>query len=175
MKDYSLVDLKHKACALTVVLEINSVRKQTWSPSAGIKEDRRFRAERTEPGPNHEMTYVTSMIESSRIRNRFGSFISSDHPIISLQLYPLASFSPAPAKLPDSSSFRPLQIRNSRVKTQGSAATVMSTAAAIFAGLRKRYAMFLCRDHAAMLLLGNDHQQRSAFERMTYLIKFVRA
>lgn len=105
---------------------------------------------------------MTSMMESSRIRNKLGSFISSDHPIISLQLYPFASFSPAPAKLPSSSSLRPLQIRNSRVKTQGSAATVMSIAAAIFAGLKKRYAIFLCRDHAEMLLLVDDDQQRSS-------------
>jgi len=161
MKNYSKVDFEHKACTLAVVLVINSVSSRSVSISGdkeNRKEDRCLRAEKT--GPNHERVYVTSMIESSRIRNRFGSFISSDHPIISLQLYPLASFSPAPAKLPDSSSFRPRQIRNSRVKTQGSAATVMSIAAAIFAGLRKRYAMFLCRDHAAMLLLGDDNQQK---------------
>lgn len=96
---------------------------------------------------------MTSMIESSRIRNKLGSFISSDHPMISLQLNTLASFSPAVAKFPSSSSLSPLQIRNNRVKTQGSACTVISIAAAILAGLKNRYAIFLCRDHEAILLL----------------------
>jgi hypothetical protein len=53
-------------------------------------------------------------------------------------LWVLASFSPDVAKLPISSSDTPRQMRNMRVKIHGSCVTVMSMAAAILPGERRR-------------------------------------
>lgn len=65
----------------------------------------------------------------------------------------LASFSPAPANNPRSSSDMPRKMRNKRVKTQGSAVTEISIALAILVGDRNRYAMFLWAENACRLLL----------------------
>lgn len=84
--------------------------------------------------PNH----VISSTVVSKTRNIVESFESSDHPITSRQLWVLASFSPDVAKLPISSSDTPRQMRNMRVKIHGSCVTVMSMAAAILPGERRR-------------------------------------
>jgi hypothetical protein len=80
----------------------------------------------------------TSSTEVSKTRNRDGSLDSSDQPTISRQLTALASFSPAPANIPSSSSVNPRKMRKRRVKIQGSAVTEISTAAAILLGERNR-------------------------------------
>jgi len=95
---------------------------------------------------------VTSNTEVSKTRNCVVSFEFSDHPTISRQFTWFASFSPAPANIPASSSDNPRKIRKRRVNMHGSVVTDMSMAAAILLGERNRYAIFLWAEKADMLL-----------------------
>src|SRR5258707_11800163 len=94
------------------------------------------------------VTQVTSRTDVSRTRKSVASLEFSVHPTISRQFCKLASFSPAPEKISISSSETPRKMRKRRVKTQGSAVSVMSIAAAILPGERNRYAMFLCLENS---------------------------
>jgi len=114
--------------------------------------------------------YVTSKTDVSSTRNSSGSLESSDHPTCSRQLTVLASFSPAPAKIPTSSSERPRKMRKSRVKTQGSVVMLISIAAAILLGERKRYAMFLCAAKKCHVVI---YKIRACMQRKSKLIKDI--
>lgn len=80
----------------------------------------------------------TSRTLVSSTRNSDGSLLFSLQPTTSRQFIAFASFSPAPANRPMSSSGTPRKMRKRRVNTQLSAVTEMSIAAAMRRGERKR-------------------------------------
>lgn len=100
--------------------------------------------------------YVASRTETSSTRKSSVDLLCSVQPTSARQFSAFASFSPAPENSVMSSSDTPRNIRNNRVKMQFSAVTEMSTAAAIFAGVKNRYAMFLCWLNALILFLESE-------------------